>query len=488
MIDEEVVRRERLKKLMDAGVNPFPSRAERTHAIAEMLSQFEALQSANAEVALVGRFRTIRKHGGLTFAHLEDGSGRMQVAFHRDRLGDEAYNFFHATIDMGDFVELTGTPFVTKKGEHSLDVRSYKLLAKSLLPLPEKWHGLSDTEVRYRQRYLDLLANDDVRRIFKTRATALSAIRAYLDDHGFLEVETPVLQAVPGGASAKPFITHHNALDIDLYLRIAPELYLKRLVVGGYERVYEVARCFRNEGIDHSHNPEFTQVEGYAAYMDYEALMSFLEGMMLAILKACGLNPSAVPFQGDTLNFSSPWPRIKFRDAILKHADIDIDLYKSRDEIASVAIKHNVPVASTDSQMTIVDNIYKTHVRPNIIQPTYLIDFPAEISPLAKRKASDPRVVEMFQLVYGRGVENIKAFSELNDPVDQELRFKEQDEARARGDEEAQFGDDDFVTALKHGMPPTAGFGIGIDRLTTLLTDMHSLKEVILFPTLRPEK
>ena len=473
---------------MDAGVNPFPSRAERTHTIAEMLSQFEALQSANAEVTLVGRFRTIRKHGGLTFAHLEDGSGRMQVAFHRDRLGDEAYNFFHATIDMGDFVELTGTPFVTKKGEHSLDVRSYKLLAKSLLPLPEKWHGLSDTEVRYRQRYLDLLANDDVRRIFKTRATALSAIRAYLDDHGFLEVETPVLQAVPGGASAKPFITHHNALDIDLYLRIAPELYLKRLVVGGYERVYEVARCFRNEGIDHSHNPEFTQVEGYAAYMDYEALMSFLEGMMLAILKACGLNPSAVPFQGDTLNFSSPWPRIKFRDAILKHADIDIDLYKSRDEIASVAIKHNVPVASADSQMTIVDNIYKTHVRPNIIQPTYLIDFPAEISPLAKRKASDPRVVEMFQLVYGRGVENIKAFSELNDPVDQELRFKEQDEARARGDEEAQFGDDDFVTALKHGMPPTAGFGIGIDRLTTLLTDMHSLKEVILFPTLRPEK
>ena len=282
-------------------------------------------------------------------------------------------------------------------------------------------------------------------------------------------------------------MTHHNALELDMYLRIAPELYLKRCIVGGYERVYEMARCFRNEGVDHLHNPEFTQVEGYAAYMDYEELMNFLEGMMIEVLKACGLHPSAVPFQGDTLDFSTPWPRVKFRDVILEHTNIDIDAFKTRDDIAKAAIKNGVPVQPTDSQMTIVDNIYKTHVRPKIIQPTYLIDYPAEISPLAKRKASNPRVVEMFQLVYGRGVENIKAFSELNDPIDQEFRFKEQEASRAKGDEEAQFGDEDFVTALKHGMPPTAGFGMGIDRLMMLLTDSHSLKEVILFPTLRPE-
>lgn len=487
MIDEEVVRRGRLQKLMDAGVNPFPSRAERTHTIAELLAQFDALLGEQKTITIVGRFRSIRKHGGLTFAHLEDGSGRMQVAFHRDRIGEDAYAFFHTTMDMGDFAELTGEPFVTKKGEKSLDVHSYKLLSKSLLPLPEKWHGLSDVEVRYRQRYLDLLANDDVRRIFQMRATALRAIRTYLDDHGFLEVETPVLQPIPGGASAKPFITHHNALDADLYLRIAPELYLKRCIVGGYERVYEIARCFRNEGIDHLHNPEFTQVEGYAAYMDYEALMTFLEGMMTEVLKACGLDPKKVLFQDDILDFSTPWPRVKFRDVVLSHANIDIDKYGTREEIAKAAIKSGVPVRPEDSRMTIVDNIYKTHVRPKIIQPTYLVDYPAEISPLAKRKVSDPSVVEMFQLVYGRGVENIKAFSELNDPLDQEMRFKEQDEARAKGDEEAQFGDQDFVTALKHGMPPTAGFGIGIDRLMTLLTNSHGLKEVILFPTLRPE-
>ncbi len=487
MIDEESVRRERLKKLVDAGVDPFPARAERTHTIAEFLAQFETLQSSETRVTLVGRFRTIRKHGGLTFAHLEDGSGRVQVAFHRDRFGEDKYTFFHATMDIGDFVELKGKTFVTKKGERSLDVLSCKLLAKSLLPLPEKWHGLSDVEIRYRQRELDLIANDEVRRMFKLRATAMKAIRNYLDDHGFLEVETPVLQTIPGGASAKPFMTHHNALELDMYLRIAPELYLKRCIVGGYERVYEMARCFRNEGVDHLHNPEFTQVEGYAAYMDYEELMNFLEGMMIEVLKACGLHPSAVPFQGDTLDFSTPWPRVKFRDVILEHTNIDIDAFKTRDDIAKAAIKNGVPVQPTDSQMTIVDNIYKTHVRPKIIQPTYLIDYPAEISPLAKRKASNPRVVEMFQLVYGRGVENIKAFSELNDPIDQEFRFKEQEASRAKGDEEAQFGDEDFVTALKHGMPPTAGFGMGIDRLMMLLTDSHSLKEVILFPTLRPE-
>jgi lysyl-tRNA synthetase class 2 len=388
---------------------------------------------------------------------------------------------------MGDFVEARGTAFVTKTGQQTLDVQSYRIIAKSLRPMPEKWHGLSDTEIRYRQRYLDLIANERVRVIFKTRAAILRSIRSFLDRHGCIEVETPVLQAIPGGASARPFMTHHNALDADMYLRVAPELYLKRCLVGGYERVYEVARCFRNEGIDHAHNPEFTQVEGYLAYMDYEKLMPFLEEMLRETIVGCGLDPAAVPFRGHALNFAEPWPRLRFRDALLGHANIDIEAFPDRDSIARQAAKMGVPVEKTDGHSTIIDNIYKHHVRPKIVQPTYLIDYPVEISPLAKRKADDPRYVEMFQLVYGGGVENIKAFSELNDPLDQEERFRTQQEARDRGDDEAQFGDDDYVTALKHGMPPAAGFGIGIDRLAATLTDSHSLKEVILFPTLKPQ-
>lgn len=487
MIEEEGVRRTRLEKLRQSGADPYPARVLRTHRVLDFLSAFDGFLEGKTVVTLTGRLRTIRKHGGLTFAQMEDGSGAMQIALRRDHLGEEAYQFFHDTADMGDFVEAKGAAFLTKTGQQTLDIQSYRIITKSLLPLPEKWHGLTDTEIRYRQRYLDLIANEQVRNIFRTRAAIVSTIRAYLDRHGCLEVETPILQAIPGGASAKPFVTHHNALSADMYLRVAPELYLKRLLVGGYERVYEVARCFRNEGIDHAHNPEFTQVEGYIAYMDYEGLMEFLEEMVREVILACGLDPAAVPFQGNTLNFADAWPRIKFRDAILAHAKIDIEAFPDRDSIAKQAAKMGVPVEKTDSHTTIIDNIYKNHVRPNIVQPTYLIDYPVEISPLAKRKADDPRYVEMFQLVYGGGVENIKAFSELNDPLDQEERFRVQQEARDRGDEEAQFGDDDYVTALKHGMPPTAGFGIGIDRLTATLTDSHNLKEVILFPTLKPQ-
>ena len=487
MIEEEGVRRTRLEKLRQSGNDPYPARVERTHRVQEFLGAFDGMLADKTVVTLTGRMRTIRKHGGLTFAQLEDGSGIVQVALRRDHIGEEAYQFFHDTADMGDFVEAKGTAFVTKTGQQTLDVQSYRIIVKSLLPMPEKWHGLTDTEMRYRQRYLDLIANEQVRNIFKTRSAIVRTIRAYLDRHGCLEVETPILQAVPGGASAKPFITHHNALDADMYLRVAPELYLKRLLVGGYERVYEVARCFRNEGIDHSHNPEFTQVEGYLAYMDYEGLMAFLEEMLREVIRACGLDPAAVPFKEYSLNFAVAWPRVKFRDAVLAHAKIDIEAFPDRDSIAKQAAKMGVPVEKTDSHTTIIDNIYKNHVRPNIVQPTYLIDYPVEISPLAKRKADDPRYVEMFQLVYGGGVENIKAFSELNDPLDQEERFRVQQEARDRGDEEAQFGDDDYVTALKHGMPPTAGFGIGIDRLAATLTDSHNLKEVILFPTMKPQ-
>lgn len=486
MIEEELVRRGRLERLRQAGIDPYPARASRTHAVKDFTSAFDALMESKAVVQVAGRMRTIRKHGGLTFVQLEDGTGVMQIALRRDHIGEEAYAFFHDTADMGDFVEASGTAFTTKTGQQTLDVSAYRIIVKALLPMPEKWHGLTDTEIRYRQRYLDLLANEQVRNIFRTRAAIVRTIRAFLDRNGFLEVDTPVLQAVPGGASAKPFITHHNALNADMYLRIAPELYLKRCLVGGFERVYEVARCFRNEGIDHSHNPEFTQVEGYIAYLDYEGLMTMLEEMIREVIVACGLDPAAVPFKGDSLNFAVNWPRVKFRDAILSYANVDIEKFPDRDSIAKEAVKIGVPVAATDSHTTIIDNLYKHHVRPKIVQPTYLIDYPVEISPLAKRKTDDPRYVEMFQLVYGGGVENVKAFSELNDPIDQEDRFRQQTEAREKGDEEAQFGDDDYVTALKHGMPPTAGFGIGIDRLTATLTDSHNLKEVILFPTLKP--
>jgi lysyl-tRNA synthetase class 2 len=418
--------------------------------------------------------------------HLEDESGRLQLVVKRDALGTDAYAALHDTVDVGDFLEVTGTPFTTQKGERSLAVASYRVIAKALLPLPEKWHGLSDVETRYRKRYLDLIANESVRHIFRVRGKIVSTIRRYLDDHGFLEVETPVLQPIPGGASARPFTTHHNALHADMYLRIAPELYLKRLLVGGFERVYEVARCFRNEGIDHAHNPEFTQVEGYAAYMDYEELMRFLEGMLVEVIRAVGLDPAAVPYRGDMLNFTPPWQRLTFRDALQTHAHIDIEDFPDRDSIAKAAMERGVPVERTSSHGTILDEIYKHMVRPKIVQPTYLIDYPSELTPLPKRKPDDPRYIEMFQLVCGKGFEGIKAFSELNDPVDQESRFREQDSARAKGDPEAQFSDYEYVEAMKHGMPPNAGFGIGIDRLTALLTDSPNLKEVILFPTLRP--
>lgn len=485
-MNEEQARLERLEALRASGQDPYPARVSRTHFVSSFLAAFDALSAAQQSATLVGRLRTVRKHGGLTFAQIEDGSGVVQIAIRKDHVGEAVYEFFHKTVDMGDFAEVTGVPFITKKGERSLDAASYRVITKTLLPMPEKWSGLQDVETRYRQRYLDLMSNEDVRRIFRVRAAMVTGFRKYLDEHGFLEVETPMLQAIPGGASARPFVTHHNALDADLYLRIAPELYLKRLIVGGYERVYEVARCFRNEGIDRSHNPEFTQIEAYAAYMDYRELMTFVQGMVVSGIEATGLDPKAVPFQGDVLDFATEWPRLTYRDALLQYAKLDIEQCPTRELLAKAAMKLNVPVEKTDSHGTIADNIYKHFVRPNIVQPTFITDFPAELTPLAKRKVEDPRYVEMFQLVYGRGVENVKAFSELNDPLDQAARFKEQEAARAQGDEDAQMGDDDFVTALKHGMPPTAGFGIGLDRFAATLADAHALKEVILFPTLKP--
>lgn len=485
MTDEAVVRKERLKKLYEEGIEPYPAESKRTHTTAEVLAQFDELQKKRKPVTLAGRVRGIRGHGGSTFVHLEDGSGKLQAYFKQDALGEKTYKRFTELTDVGDFLEATGTLFTTKRGEKTLEVSKYRLLTKTLSPLPEKWHGLTDVEIRYRQRYLDLLANADVRHIFETRSAIVSAIRNFLQGERFLEVETPILQPIPGGASAKPFVTHHNALNADLYLRIAPELYLKRLLVGGFERVFEIARCFRNEGIDHAHNPEFTQVEFYQAYATAADLMEQSERLLLFVMTSIGLGHK-FEYDGNAITVKPKFVRMRFRDAIKKYAELDIENYPDQKSLLRAAQERGADVAETSSRGKILDELFKTHVRPKLIQPTFITNHPIELSPLAKKDADDPRYADRFQLVVG-GMEIINAFSELNDPADQRARFEEQEAARAKGDEESQRIDEDFIEALEHGMPPAAGFGMGIDRLVMLLTNSHSIKETILFPTLKPK-
>ncbi len=481
------MRLEKLHALENAGVNPFPATSKRTHTIADALSHFDDLATEKTSVTLVGRVRAVRGHGGACFVDLEDGSTKMQLHMKSDVLGEKSYGFFERVIDRGDFLQVTGTLFTTKRGERSVEVGAWTLLTKSLGSQPDKFHGLADVEIRYRKRYLDLVANPEVRTIFKKRSLIVQTIREFFTAEGFMEVETPILQPLAGGATARPFITHHNALDIDLYLRVAPELYLKRLIVGGYERVFEVARCFRNEGIDHSHNPEFTQVEFYQAYADYNDLMALTERLLPMIAER--VNGSAtIEHEGKTIDFTAPYPRLSFRDALIEYGDVDIEQYPDRVSIAEIAEKKGVKVEPVDDRGSIMDNLYKKLVRVKIVNPTFITNHPIELSPLAKKMHSDPRYVERFQLVVAEGNELCNAFSELNDPIDQRARFADQERLRAGGDEEAQRMDEDFIEALETGMPPTAGFGMGIDRLTALLVGSHNLKEVILFPTLRPEE
>lgn len=486
--DEAAVRLEALKRIRDAGVDPYPARVERTHTVAAVLDYFAKHEKKGDVIVLAGRLRAIRGHGGMTFATLEDGSGRMQVAWKEDQVGASDYAWLGANVNIGDFVSVAGTLFSTKRGEKTLLASKTTLAAKALLPLPEKWHGLTDVEVRYRQRYLDLLANTEVRETFRARGAILGAIRRFFDERGYLEVETPILQSIAGGASARPFVTHHHALGTDLFLRVAPELYLKRLVVGGFERVYEIARCFRNEGIDHLHNPEFTQIEWYEAWNDYRGFMGQIEELLPAIIKAAGKDIKRVEYDGHTLDFTPPYPVKTFHELLVEYARVDLHQFRDRSSLMKKAKQLKVDVTDQDSHGKIMDEIYKTFVRPKLIQPTFLADHPVELSPLAKRKTDDPRFVERFQLLVGGGIELVNAFSELNDPLDQEVRFREQDKARQAGDTEAQQSDPDFVEALKVGLPPTAGAGLGIDRLAALLTGNHSIKEVILFPTLKPHK
>ena len=484
MIPEEVARRERLQKIKEDGKNPYPAKANRSHMAQDVLDSFEALEKSNEAVTVAGRLTAKRKHGGLTFLLLKDTSGTIQTVLHRDAIGTEEYNEFHEESDVGDFYEFTGTAFRTRKGEPSVQIQTYRLLTKTLLPLPEKWHGLTDIEKRYRWRYLDLISNEQAMQVAKARSRMVLAIRNFLAEEDFMEVETPVLQPIAGGAAARPFTTHHNSLDHDFFLRIAPELYLKRLLVGGFEKVYEFSRCFRNEGVSPQHNPEFTQIEGYWAYATIDDLLKHIEGMIEAAVKA--VTGSLTVEAGEvTLDFTAPFKRMSFHDAIEKESGIDLDQMPDEESLRSTLKEKGMHVDDIIGIGELIDHLWKTEVRPKMIQPTFITDYPASMKPLAKVRDDNPNYSEGAQLLVN-GMEVMNAFNEQNDPLAQEAVFEEQERLREQGSEEAQMVDDDYVKALKHGMPPAAGYGIGIDRLAMLLTNSPNIKEVILFPTLKP--
>jgi len=480
------LRREKLDALRARGTDPFGGRYPVTHWARDLA---ERLGNANDEelkgfgpASLAGRVVAIRHHGKTCFAHLMDQTGRIQLYARADGLGDEYVRFVE--LDTGDFVGVTGEMFRTRTGELTVAVKSFAFLAKSLRPLPEKWHGLKDVETRYRQRYVDLIVNAEARDVFSMRARLIRGIRTFLDARGFLEVETPMMQPIPGGAIARPFKTHHNALDLDLYLRIAPELYLKRLLVGGFERVYEINRNFRNEGISTMHNPEFTTLEFYQAYADYSDLMELTESLFVELAHA--LRGSLSLLWGEhALDFKPPWRRLPFFAGLSQALGLAVT---PTTDVASVAraaaargIAHDGGPASK-----LWKDVFETLVEPTLVQPTFVIDFPTELSPLAKRKRDNPQLVDRFELFVARH-EMANAYSELNDPIDQLARFREQVALQARGDDEAHWLDEDYVRALEYGMPPAAGEGIGIDRLLMMFTNQPSIRETILFPLLRPE-
>lgn len=490
--DHERQRRLKLETLRQAGIDPYPPRCQRTHATQQALAAFEAgTLTGEEEVTIVGRLVSIRVMGRSTFAHVEDGSGRLQIYLRQDDVGEEAYTLFKQLFDLGDFVEAMGTLFRTRTGEVTVRVRRFRMLAKAIRPLPvvkEKdgvvYDAFTDKEARYRERYVDLNVNPHVREIFRTRALIIQAIREFLDARGFLEVETPILQPVYGGAAARPFITHHNQLHQDLYLRISFELYLKRLIVGGYEKVYEIGRDFRNEGVSFKHNPEFTQLEFYEAYADYHSVMETTEEMVAYVARRV-LGTLQITYEGQTIDLTPPWRRMTLREAIREATGIDYEEHPTAASLLEAIRAIGGRAEARDNRGKLIDYLIGAYVEPNLIQPTFLMDYPVEMSPLAKKKPDDPNTVERFEGFVG-GMELCNAFTELNDPLDQEERFLEQGRAYAAGDEEAHQMDEDYLNALSYGMPPTGGFGMGIDRLTMLLTDQSSIREVILFPHLRP--
>jgi lysyl-tRNA synthetase, class II len=478
------VRIEKAEALRGMGVNPYPYRFETTHPVAALLSSEAELAQSGAVVRAAGRIMSLRGHGKTCFGHIEDSSGRIQFYVRKDDLGEDAFTRFEK-MEMGDIAGISGTVFRTKTNEITVRVQTIELLSKAVRPLPEKWHGLTDKEIRYRQRYVDLVVNPEVREVFKKRSLIVETMRQFLRGRAFLEVETPVLQPLYGGASARPFTTHHNALDMTLFLRIANELYLKRLLVGGFERVFEFAKDFRNEGIDRSHNPEFTMMECYAAYLDYMDYMDMVEEMFRAIAGAVTADGTAM-YGEKKLDFNRPWKRVRFFDAIREKTGLD--LYgKSEKELAALAKQAGVHVDAGLPAAQIIDEVFGATVEPDLQEPTFIYDYPKELSPLAKDHRTIPGLVERFE-GYLAGMEVCNAFSELNDPLEQRRRFEAQAELRARGDEEAQQLDEDYIRALEYGMPPAAGLGIGIDRLTMVFTDSHSIRDVIFFPHMRPEE
>jgi len=484
--EQQQVRIDKLTAIRAAGIDPYPLRSTRTLTNTAAVTEFDGREGETH--TLVGRITLKRDSGKIAFLMVRDGSGanadgQIQFLAQFNRLGTEQFEFLTRMLDLGDIVQGTGTLIRSRRGEISLDLDTITLLAKALSPLADKYRGLTDVEQRYRRRYLDLIDNEEARRVAIMRSRIVASIRRYMDGLGFLEVETPTLQPLYGGAAARPFVTHHNALDQRLYLRIADELYLKRLIVGGLERVYEICKDFRNEGIDRFHNPEFTMMECYQAYADYNNIMELVEGLYVYVADSV-LGTRILTYGEHTIDLSPPWPRIKLNDAILRASDIDYMAIEDTEELRRRARAAGADVPSDMVRARIIDELLKTFVRPNLIQPTFLIEYPVELSPLAKRLPHDPRVVERFQ-PYLAGSEVGNAFTELNDPLDQLARFEEQGRARAAGDDEAMPIDEDFVLALMQGMPPTGGLGIGIDRLVMLFANQPSIRDVVLFPALR---
>jgi len=484
-------RRRKIAELREQGRDPFHNRFTPSHTVARVVSEYGELAGPELEALavsfrLAGRLMLVRKFGKAIFCHFQDGTGRLQAFVQREDLGEEEFSWFKK-LDIGDIVGFEGTLFRTRTEELTLRVRSFTLLTKSLRPLPEKYHGLLDVEARYRQRHLDLLMNPPVWQVFQTRTAIIRLIRQFLDARGFLEVETPMMQPIPGGATARPFITHHHALDMQLYLRIAPELYLKRLVAGGLDRVYEINRNFRNEGLSSLHNPEFTMLEFYQAYATYEDLMVLTEELFCFLAREI-LGTYTFAYQGQTIDFTPPWRRLDLREALTELGGIPPETVADREALVARALKEGVQLRPGEGYGRALTKLFDLHVEAKLVQPTFVTGYPTETSPLSRRNDQNPEVVDRFELfIAGREMAN--AFSELNDPEDQRQRFEAQMAAHAAGDEEMPHAvDEDFLLALEHGLPPTAGEGIGIDRLVMLLTDSPSIRDVILFPLLRPER
>ena len=486
--EEELIqqRRDKLARLRARGIDPYPARVVRTHSAVEAVAAFEQHERQHPdddapEVKVAGRIRSMRDMGKAAFIDLRDGTGRLQCYLRRDALGEQ-WGLLE-DLDLGDFIGVEGRMMRTRTGEATVEATAVSIAAKALRPPPEKWHGVHDVEIRYRQRYLDLMANDEARAIFETRAAVVRGIRRYLDDRGFLEVETPVLQADAGGAAATPFETHHRALDQTFYLRIAMELHLKRLVVGGYDRVYEIGRIFRNEGVSWKYNPEFTMLEAYQAYADYADIAGMVEDMVSFIAREV-TGGTDIVFGEHTISLAPPWRRVTMREILIEHAGIDFEEFRTREMLLAELQRRSLEVDPRWSWGKLIDETFSHYAEPHLVQPTFLLDYPKEISPLAKSKPGEAGIVERFE-VFAGGYELGNAYSELNDPIDQRERFETQARLHAAGLEEVETLDEDFLTALEHGMPPTGGLGMGIDRLVMLLTGNTSIREVILFPQLR---